>query len=69
MAAKWIPDNKGGTGGAVTISNDKPVVFEGLNTYQLDQVREIVREEIKAAIAQFLFKGAEADDEDTDAPR
>lgn len=69
MAAKWIPDNKGGTGGTVTISNDKPMVFEGLNEYQLDQVREIVREEIKAAIAQFLFKGAEADDEDTDAPR
>lgn len=48
MAAKFPSDDQSGT---ITFdAPDKSLFFEGLNEFQLNQVRKIVREEIKAAL-------------------
>lgn len=41
----------------VTLKDTRQIVFEGLNEYQIKQVREIVQEEIAKAIQKLIDTG------------
>ena len=57
MAIKYHNDD----GAKVTFDATQPIIMEALNERQIKQVREIIRQEIEAAIKRLIETGVIGD--------